>query len=91
MKIRSYLALLTSGSAALCLAAPHLDAWPVRQQQTIQKTFTLSGAPMQLVVKNVNGWVHVTGIGGSQVRVTAHKTIRAETDSDVQQAKREVH
>ncbi|MGH9624952.1 MAG: hypothetical protein ACRD4G_11525, partial [Bryobacteraceae bacterium] len=92
MKIRSYLALLTSGSVALCLAAaPHLNAWPVRQQQTIQKTFTLSGSPMQLVVKNVNGWVHVTGIGGSQVRVTAHKTIRAETDSDVQQAKREVH
>jgi hypothetical protein len=91
MRIHSYLALWASGSAALCLvAAPHLNAWPVREQQTIQKTFTLSGSPMQLVVKNVNGWVHVTGIGGSQVHVTAHKTIRAETDGDLQQAKREV-
>lgn len=90
MRIHRYLALLASGSAALCLAAPHLNAWPVREQQTIQKAFTVSGSPTQLVVKNVNGWVHVTGTGGSQVRVTAHETIRAETGNDLQQAKREV-
>jgi hypothetical protein len=76
-------------------AAPYLDGsgsdhWSVREKEIIQKTLTLSGPPMRLVVDNVDGYVHVTGISGSQVRVTAHKVIRAETDSDLQEAKNEV-
>src|SRR5690349_1392735 len=87
MKIAIHLALLASGSAALCLGSKHSDQWPVREQETIQKTLTLSGAPMRLAVDNVDGYVHVTGESGSSVRVTAHKVIRAETDSDLQEAK----
>jgi hypothetical protein len=90
MKFTLWLALLASGSAALCSASSHSDRWPVREQETIQKTLNLSGPPMRLVVDNVDGYVHVTGGSGSQVRVTAHKVIRAETDSDLQQAKNEV-
>lgn len=89
MKIPVCLVLMTSGLASLCLAFPS-NRWPVWEQQTIHKTFTLSGPPMRLVVENLNGFVHVTGVSGSEVRVTAQKTIRAETDSDLQQAKREV-
>jgi hypothetical protein len=85
----SYL-MLASGLASLCLADHHWDRWTVREQETIQKTLTLSGAPMRLVVDNIDGYVHVTGVSGSQVRVTAHKTIRAETDSDLEEAKSEV-
>ena len=66
------------------------DRWSVREEETIRKTLTLSGPPMRLLVDNVDGYVHVTGTSGSQVRVTAHKTIRADTDSDLQQAKSEV-
>lgn len=91
MKITFYLALLASGTAALCLASSHSDRWPIRDQQTIQKTLTLSGAPMRLVVDNVNSSVHVTGGDGSQVQVTAHKVIRAETESDLRDAKSEVN
>ena len=91
MKITFWLALLASGAAALCLASSHSDRWPVREQQTIQKTLTLSGAPMRLVVDNIDGYVHLTGIGGSQVQVTAHKIIRAETESDLRDAKTEVN
>ncbi|MBV8807286.1 MAG: hypothetical protein JO033_01310 [Acidobacteriaceae bacterium] len=91
MKITLYLALLAPAAAALCLASSHSDRWPVREQETIQKTLTLSGPPMRLMVDNVDGYVHVTGTGGSQVRVTAHKVIRAETDSDLQEAKNEVN
>ncbi len=90
MKFTLTLMLMASALAALCLADHDWDRWTVREQETIQKTLSLSGAPMRLVVDNVNGYVHVTGTNGSQVKVTAHKVIRAETDSDLQQAKNEI-
>jgi hypothetical protein len=91
MKITFCLALLASETAMLCLGSSHSDRWPIREQEMIQKTLTLSGAPMRLVVDNVEGYVHVTGAGGSQVQVTAHKVIRAETESDLRDAKSEVN
>jgi hypothetical protein len=91
MKITFCVALLASETALLCLASPHSDRWPIREQETIQHTFALSGAPMRLLVDNVNGYVHVTGAGGSQVQVTARKVIRAETESDLREAKSEVN
>jgi hypothetical protein len=75
--------------AGLCFAS-NSDRWSVREEETIHKTLALSGAPMRLLIDNVDGYVHVTGTNGSQVQVTAHKTIRADTDSDLQQAKSEV-
>jgi hypothetical protein len=80
------------GLALLCLATAESrpEGWPVREQDTIRKTMTLAGDPMRLVVDNVEGYVHLTGTAGSQVRVTAHRETRAETDSDLQQAKNEV-
>lgn len=83
MYIAAYLALLAAWFAGS-------EPWSVHEEETIQKTLTLSGSPMRVVVDNVDGYVHVTGAGGSQVRVTAHKTIRAETNSDLQEAKSEV-
>ena len=74
----------------LCMAGDHHHDWPVRDQETIEKTLPLTGGPMRLVVDNVEGYVHVTGVSGSEVRITAHKTIRAETDSDLAQARSEV-
>lgn len=91
MRLFAFLALLSAGLPGVCLAHPDSDRWPVREQETIQKTLNLSGPPMRVVVDNVEGYVHVTGTSGSQVRVTAHKTIRAETESDLSQAKSEVH
>lgn len=89
MKWWIHLALAAAGMAVVW-ARPDSDRWPVREQETIQKTLTLSGAPMRVVVDNVDGYVHVTGTTGSQVRVTAHKVIRAEAETDLQQAKSEV-
>ncbi len=90
MRLAVFLVLLCAGLAEVCLGRPDSDRWAVREQETIQKTLSLSGAPMRVVVDNVDGYVHVTGTSGSQVSVTAHKTIRAETDSDLNQAKSEV-
>jgi len=86
MKLLLCCSMLAWGLAGVCLAKD----WPVRDQEVIQKTLTLSGAPMRLVVDNVQGYVHVKGVSGSEVRMTAHKTIRAETDSDLAQARSEV-
>lgn len=90
MKSIIRLVLVTSGLGALCLAASHDEDWPVREQETIQKSLNLSGDPMRLVVDNISGYVHVIGGNGSTVQVTAHKAIRAESDADLRQAKSEV-
>lgn len=90
MKKWTCLMLAASGLALVCLAREHSDRWTVRQEDTLEKTLTLSGQPMRLIVDNLDGYVHVTGTNGSRVHVTAHRTIRAETPSDAEQAKNEV-
>jgi len=90
MKCLAGLLLLATGTAVLCFAYPSHERWTVREEETIEKTLNLSGAPMRVIVDNVDGYVHVTGTNGSQVHVVAHKTIRAETDSDLQEAKQDV-
>ncbi len=98
MKVFFYLVLTASGLASLCAAdfaigmnQRNSEHWAVRDEETIRKTLTLSGAPMRLVVDNISGYVHVTAVNsGSEVRVVAHKTIRADADADLQQARSEV-
>lgn len=91
MKSNACLMLLASGLGIVCLAQSHSDRWSADEQETIEKNLTLSGQPMRLVVDNLDGYVHVTGTAsGSQVHVVAHKTIRAETQADLNQAKSEV-
>src|SRR3954452_2004755 len=91
MKITFRLALLAWETAMLCLASSHSDRWPIREQETIEKTFALSSAPRRPRIDNVDGYLHVTGAGGSQVQVRARKVIRAETESDLRDAKSEVN
>jgi hypothetical protein len=90
MERKVCLMLVASGWGVLCLAQSHADRWPVAEQERIEKTFMLSGQPMRLVVDNLDGYVHVTGTGGSEVHVVAQKTIRAETPADLNQAKSDV-
>jgi hypothetical protein len=90
MKSGIYLTLAACGLGALCLAGSPSDRWPVREQETIQRTLPLSGSPNRLVIENVQGYVHATASSGSSVHITAHKIIRAETDADLAEAKRDV-
>jgi hypothetical protein len=85
-----FCSMLAWGLAGVCLAKDHSGDWPVRDQEVIQKTANLSGAPMRFVLDNVQGYVHVKGVAGSEVRMTAHKTIRAETDTDLAEARADV-
>ncbi len=90
MKTGVCLTLAACGLGALCLAGSSSDRWPVREQETIEKTLPLSASPNRLVIENVQGYVHATASSGSSVHITAHKIIRAETDGDLAEAKRDV-
>jgi hypothetical protein len=58
-----------------------------REQETIRRTFP---ATARIDVDNVNGRIHVTGYNGGEIRMTAEKTIRAESEERLEAAKREV-
>jgi hypothetical protein len=67
------------------------SAAEVEQNETIQKTYPLSGAaPKKVIVDNVNGSIHVTGYAGSEVRLVAHKRLRADSSEEAEQARRDV-
>jgi hypothetical protein len=67
------------------------DRRDVVRTEEIQKTlhFTEAGR-RKFVLDNFSGSVRVTGTGGNEVVVTAHKTIRAESERKIDQAKQEV-
>jgi hypothetical protein len=90
MKITISLLLMACGLVKVCPASAHSDRWSVREEETVQKTMTLAGEPGRIVIDNVEGFVHVSGTDGNEVRVSAHEIIRAETDADAQEAKKEV-
>ncbi|HUD99920.1 MAG TPA: hypothetical protein VMR62_10125 [Bryobacteraceae bacterium] len=76
---------------ALLLVCLPLAAAGVDPSETIQKTYPLSGgAPKKVIVDNVNGSIHVTGYAGSEVRLVAHKRLRADSSETAEQARREV-
>jgi hypothetical protein len=66
--------------------------WPVASKETIQKNFDVSKGsdPKKLLVDNMHGDINVTGYGGSEIRVTVNKEIRARSNSAADEAKREV-
>ncbi len=78
---------------ALVCAQRNRDSrsWRVEDTEKIQRSFTFSGnEPHKLLVDNVSGFVHVTGAPGSQAQVSINKRIRADSDTAMQAAKRDV-
>jgi len=75
------------------LAAQHRQSdWTFEDRETINRTFKVAAGDnvSKLLVDNVNGFIHVTGGAGSEIRVKAEKHIRAESQSDLDRAKRDV-
>src|SRR5437016_6290221 len=72
------------------------DDWdnemPVKEQETIRKTFTLNaaGADKKLDIDNVFGSISVVGTSGDQIQLVVTKTIKAESKADVEMARKEV-
>jgi hypothetical protein len=90
---------MKSLAVAVLFMAPVLAAqrrdhpeWTHNEQETIQRSFNLSSASnaKKLLVDNINGYIHVTGYDGSEVRLTAQKQIRAESNEALEEAKRDV-
>src|SRR5579863_5187808 len=63
---------------------------PIKDQETIRKSFTLPAGERSLEVDNVNGVIEVTGSQTDQVQVVVNKTIHAESKEKVEQARKEV-
>jgi hypothetical protein len=75
----------------LLLVALPLTAADVEQNETIRQTFPVSGAaPKKVIVDNINGSIHVTGYAGSEIRLVAHKRLRAESPETAEEARRDV-
>jgi hypothetical protein len=81
---------VTVGLFVACLPLI-LSAADVEQNETIQKTYPLSGAtPKKVIVDNVNGSIHVSGYPGGDVRLVAHKRLRADSPEAAERARRDV-
>src|SRR5215472_16048166 len=78
-------------STPLCAAGDDDDSsMRMHEQETIRKTFNLTGASKILEVDNIFGSIEVTGGQGDQVQLVVNKTIYAESKDRMEAAKKEV-
>jgi hypothetical protein len=84
--------LLPQLSAAITIAGDDDDdsSMRVKEQETIRKTFTLTGDHKILDVDNVFGSIEVTGTSGDQIQLVVNKTLSAESKDRMEAAKKEV-
>src|SRR5215469_1383504 len=72
-------------------AGPQSTNYPVRETETIRRTLEFSGsANHMLELDNVFGSIHVGSAAGRAVEMTADRTIRAESQDRILDAKRDV-
>jgi hypothetical protein len=64
--------------------------FPVRDHETIQKSFSLSAAHKSLEVDNVFGSIEVIGGASDQIQLTVNKSLRAESKEALELARKEV-
>lgn len=75
------------------LGAPANDRdWKIDRHESIEKAFDVpsSGGARRLLVDNVNGFVHVTGTSGNQVRVSVDRETRAWSEEAAREGARDV-
>jgi hypothetical protein len=64
---------------------------PVQEQETIRKTFSMSGVPHKsLEVDSVWGSIEIVGTNSDQVQLTVNKSSRAESKDKLEQARKDV-
>ncbi len=63
---------------------------PLKEQETIRKTFTLSAAHKILELDNMQGSIEVVATNADQVQMVVNKTLRAESKERMEAAKKEV-
>jgi hypothetical protein len=82
----SGLEFLVSGWLAIG-AVSNAYAFDQEEKETIRHNFPQAA---RLEIDNVNGFIHVTGYNGTEIQMTAEKTIEAESQDRLEAAKREV-
>jgi hypothetical protein len=80
------------GAANAHLADDWDNEMPVKEQETIRKSFplTAASAPRKLEIDNVFGSIHVTGTSGDQIQILVTKTLKAESNDRLAAARKEV-
>jgi hypothetical protein len=63
---------------------------PVKDQETIRKSFPLGAGRKTIEIDNVNGSIEVTGGTSNEVQLVVNKTLRAETKSKLEEARTKV-
>jgi len=73
-------------------AAPNDDRWWHEDRETIHKSFHVAPGEnvSKLISDQMNGPIRVTGGSGSEIQITVDKRIRAQSQSDMDDARREV-
>jgi hypothetical protein len=66
--------------------------WNYEEHETLNRTFQVAAGDnvSKLLVDNVNGYMHVAGNNGSEIRITVEKRIRAESKESLAEAKKDV-
>jgi hypothetical protein len=77
-------------SVRAALGNDHDSDWPLHEEETIRKSFTLGPGTRVLDVDNVTGFIEVVGSQSDQVQLVVNKTIRAESKERMEAAKKEV-
>lgn len=77
---------------ALTAARAGQGGWKFEEHESIGKTFRVATGDnaAQLLVDNVNGWIRVTGTGGSEIVVKVDRDTRAESKEKLAEAKKDV-
>src|SRR2546423_1633374 len=63
---------------------------PVREQEKIEKSFSMPSGHRSLEIDNIWGSIEVIGGPSDQVQLTVNKTIRAESKDKLEKARKEV-
>jgi len=63
---------------------------PEHDEETVRKTFTLTGADRSLEIDNVSGAIEVVGTDGDQVQVVVNEKYRAESKEKLAEARKRI-
>jgi DUF4097 and DUF4098 domain-containing protein YvlB len=82
---------LLFASLLMVQAGSQSSRYPATETEKIQQTLQFSGAANHMIeLDNVSGSIHVASTTGRSVEMTANKTIRAESQQRILDAKRDV-
>src|SRR5579862_5000863 len=83
--------MIVAAAVMLTASAAHCE-WAEKKEE-IHKTlgFASASAERKLVVDNINGSISVTSYAGDSIVLVCHKTLRAESDSRMEEAVKKIN